>query len=91
MPVIGSSPTVPTAARAATIAAVLSRDPPDTKLITHSASSISTTSTDGPMASSPCQRRSEQHQPEDGDGAADEAADGATISAGPARPWRAIS
>ncbi len=91
-PVSLSRPTVPIASPSTIMAAVLRRDPPETKVMTHSASSISTTSTDGPIATmtrasggaTSIRPRTETVPPM-------KLPTAAIIKAGPARPWRAIS
>ena len=92
VPVILSRPTVPTASPSTIMVAVLSREPPDTRVMVPSASSISTTSTDGPIATitrasggaTSIRPRTETVPPM-------KLPTAAIIKAGPARPWRAIS
>ncbi len=91
-PVSLSKPTVPTARPSTIMAAVLSRDPPDTKVMTHSASSISTTSTEGPIATiTRAKGGATSIRPSTDTVPPMKLPTAAIISAGPARPCRAIS
>ncbi len=92
VPVRLSRPTVPMARPSSTMAPVLMREPADTAVTTLSASRMSTTSTEGPiliitLASGGVMNirpRIEKVPPT-------KLPTAEIISAGPARPWRAIS
>jgi hypothetical protein len=91
-PVSLSSPTVANASPSAIMAAVFAREPPDTAVMTASASKISTTCTDGPMAIITLASGGVMNiRPSMETVPPTKLPSAAIIRAGPARPLRAIS
>ena len=83
---------MPSSRPSTTIGAVLMREPADTSVMTLSASSISTTSTEGPMAIITLASGGAMNiRPRIDTVPPMKLPTAAIISAGPARPWRAIS